>query len=843
MIAPFGARVPPGTHPSTSVGGQRALQRAPPLAVPAGEASVLPRLSATRSSPSACAAGGASAQPRFSAARPSAAAPSCAVTRRARVSNPTRDRNKVLRWYPGRGRLMASPTSPGMFYTTKVRASIAWWLQPAQHTPLKVLQYLQHGVKIEFDRPMKPLNLAPRLITEPCDIAFALKDLAKGRASGAYVDLAAGGASFLSRSRVHTVASGKQRMVHALCGLNEVTTKRPCRYELLRDLPSVLRPNDWMLSVDAEAAFWSVPIHRTSRKFMSSHYALPAFYHVHGQPIFVPLQAGGYWAPTGQASAALPWPTARLPPPSPSSPPAYIQVIELSHAVTPFGWTASPRIWVAVFRVVVAALRRAGLRILVFVDDLLIALATRSAALRAKVIIEATFVASGLTRAPDKGQFEPTQTLKDHLGFQICSKGMGLMTVPERRCYHLRNMSRTLLCQSARGKRRVPSAELRQFTGTAVSCMDAVPQARLRLRSLFDAQEEWAFTSTLSRASLRDLQWWSTFSTAHPGNGKLIWPPPPTRAMYTDASGRTGFGSVLDVPNEARRTHGSFWTSDELQDIICVKELKAVKLGLLEHAPALQGHTVLLYQDNMAVVGCLKNLTSTSPAMMVELREVLSILDQFQIRFEIVYIRSHLNPADAPSRLCSADLWSLSPKMQRQLLARAEAVLQSSVDMDPFACRVSKVAPIYATPLHDPSAAGLDGLLLNWATHTTWLNPPWDLLEQVIDKIKLHGGRGVLIYPLWHLQRWFEDVSSLPGVHLKLPPPRFSVVAHHPGRVDPLCNHAVQLRAVVFDVPCSTAVQDPLVGSRSVWRPLRSEPRSWSKWSHPATRSWSTTQP
>ena len=89
---------------------------------------------------------------------------------------------------------------------------------------------------------------------------------------------------------------------------------------------------------------------------MSSHYALPAFYHANDQPIFVPLQPGGYWAPTGQTSAALPWPTARMPPPSPSSPPAYIQVIELSHAVTPFGWTASPLIWVAVFQVVVAAL-------------------------------------------------------------------------------------------------------------------------------------------------------------------------------------------------------------------------------------------------------------------------------------------------------------------------------------------------------------------------------------------------------------------------------------------------------------------------------------------------------
>ena len=108
--------------------------------------------------------------------------------------------------------------------------------------------------------------------------------------------------------------------------------------------------------------------------------------------------------------------------------------------------------------------------------------------------------------------------------------------------------------------------------------------------------------------------------------------------------------------------------------------------------------------------------------------------------------------------------------MQCQLLARAELVLESSVDMDPLACRMSKVAALYATLLHDPSAAGINSLLLNWATHTTWLNPPWDLLGQVIDKIKLHGGRGVLIYPVWPLQRWFANVSSLQGVHLKLPP-------------------------------------------------------------------------
>jgi len=59
--------------------------------------------------------------------------------------------------------------------------------------------------------------------------------------------------------------------------------------------------------------------------------------------------------------------------------------------------------------------------------------------------------------------------------------------------------------------------------------------------------------------------------------------------MYTDASGRTGFSSVVDVPLKtwARRVYGSFWSSEEMEQIICVKEIKAVKLVLIEHATAL----------------------------------------------------------------------------------------------------------------------------------------------------------------------------------------------------------------------------------------------------------------
>ena len=63
-------------------------------------------------------------------------------------------------------------------------------------------------VTVEFDTPMKPLCLAPRFIDNK-DIPFVLKDLMEGRRGGAYFDLAPGGHEYLSRSRVHTVGSGK----------------------------------------------------------------------------------------------------------------------------------------------------------------------------------------------------------------------------------------------------------------------------------------------------------------------------------------------------------------------------------------------------------------------------------------------------------------------------------------------------------------------------------------------------------------------------------------------------------------------------------------------------------
>ena len=129
-----------------------------------------------------------------------------------------------------------APQVPGLFYSCKLQTSITWWKMPQHFTSKKVLRWVEHGVKVEFKKglPFAPKPSAPKFV-DPQDVDFAIQDLLKGRRIGAYQDLAPGGDQFLSRSRVHTPpGKGKQRIVHALCSLNDATAKRHTTYEDLR---------------------------------------------------------------------------------------------------------------------------------------------------------------------------------------------------------------------------------------------------------------------------------------------------------------------------------------------------------------------------------------------------------------------------------------------------------------------------------------------------------------------------------------------------------------------------------------------------------------------------------
>ncbi len=330
---------------------------------------------------------------------------------------------------------------------------------------------------------------------------FAIQDLLKGRRIGAgrIKTFAPGGDQFLSRSRVHTPpGKNKQRIVHALYSLNDTTVKRRTTYEDICILKSVVRPQDWMPSLDVESAFFHVPIHPKYCKFFSSHLALPLFV----KNKFIELQPGGYFV-CSRPDLAASVPSAQTPL---NLCHLYHQVVEFSHASSPLGWTSSPRIWTSVISVVAAALHHHGMCTLLYVDDLLITCSSFEEASRARQIIEDTLLAEGIVRATLKDCFDTaTQTLPDHLGFIISSIGKGTLRVPERRCFALRRQARAMLFETAKNRRLVDSDLLRRFSGAAISCLPAVPLARFYLREVFNAQEQYKPRSFLSQTVVDNL--------------------------------------------------------------------------------------------------------------------------------------------------------------------------------------------------------------------------------------------------------------------------------------------------------------------------------------------------
>jgi hypothetical protein len=300
-----------------------------------------------------------------------------------------------------------------------------------------------------------------------------------------------------------------------------------------------------MLSLDMESAFFHVPIHPKHSKFFVIHLALPLFV----KNKFIEMQPGDYFVCSRPdlgplvPSAQTPLHLRHL----------YHQVVEFSHAALPLGWTRSPRIWTSVMSVVAAAVRRHGMRTLLCVDDLLIACSSFEEASRARQIIEDTLLAAGIVRAPLKGCCDtPTQTLPDHLGFIISSIGKGALRVPERRCVALCRPARALLFEAAKNRRlvdRPPSAFLR---GSHFVLASSSAGSLSSPRSLQRARAVQVKIFPLSSSCRQPPLLAQLFRQESPENLQELWPDQPSTALYTDASGTTGWGSVLEPPHEAQ---------------------------------------------------------------------------------------------------------------------------------------------------------------------------------------------------------------------------------------------------------------------------------------------------
>ncbi len=100
----------------------------------------------------------------------------------------------------------------------------------------------------------------------------------------------------------------------------------------------------------------------------------------------------------------------------------------------------------------------------------------------------------------------------------------------------------------------VDSDLLRRSAGAAISCLPAVPLARFHLREVFNLEDQYKPWSFLLQEAVDNLLFWRNFSGKSPENLQELCPDHPSTALYTDASGTTGWGSVMEPPHEATRS-------------------------------------------------------------------------------------------------------------------------------------------------------------------------------------------------------------------------------------------------------------------------------------------------
>ena len=543
---------------------------------------------------------------------------------------------------------------------------------------------------------------------------------------------------YVSRAFVVT-HNGKRRLVFNLKHVNTFHVKRACKFGSLSSLRRILHEGDWMWSVDLSDAYHHIGYHVDSQKYFT---------------FAIETDSG---------------------------------VEYFSTSALNFGWCRSPQIFTDVLKPVVAYLRnpevargqlRAELglapaspgqpsrlehrqlspRVLPWLDDFAFFLSgSRAQATAARDHSFDTLELLGITRNATKGQPEPSRLLHDHLGFGIDSQRMRFLLTAKRE-QKLRLGALSILSHAALHRRLVGKRWLASFAGLVSSSELALPLARLWLRSVHDdisSKPGWSGNVRLSRQSLADVRELTRLrGAAHVGRAIALLP---DTAVGSVDAGPRGWGGQL----ERQPPVAGFWSAAEAMRHITWRELRAVRLFILAYLERLTGRRLLLHEDNQAVVAVIASLSSRSPEMMAELRELVQLLLLHDISLRATYIRSEDNVvADYFSRIARAREYSLDPSIFD--------LVQSwwgACSVDAFASTASALLPRFWAETRGGGEAAVDAFAQPWQDEQlVWAHPPPSMLLQLVQLLHAtQTAAAAVCVPHWPGAHWFRmlmDMSS-----------------------------------------------------------------------------------
>lgn len=500
----------------------------------------------------------------------------------------------------------------------------------------------------------------------------------------------------------------RYRLVVDLRGVNaRLPPLTPVKFEAWSTILAMVRPGDWMTSIDLKDAYFHVGV----REDLARHLCIRVnrcFY---------------------------------------------------TYDVLPFGLRDSPGVFTKFLRVLIKRWRARGIRVTAFIDDLLFLHQSRQQLGEQMAFVLLDLEQHGLMVSLDKSVLVPVQRMP-HLGMIIDTERDQLLLPPEK----LDLLRSTAACILQRG--RVSRAQLQTLAGRAIFAALSLPLLAASTKQLYafiragrhqgmmavpvEVRQALLFLLAILDSPCRVTSW--TLPSVRP-----------QQILTTDASLTRWAARLQSVDHPAS---GPFPVALRTWHINA-KELTAVLFGLRSFTPQLRGTRVLLQIDNTAAIGILNHMGSTRSAALTETSVAIwKWAWLHDVELHPVWIASAENQADAASRFLDRNDWQLN----QAVFARLDEIWGPHT-VDRFASVGNRMLARYNSRFPDPEAEAVDAFSCSWRNENNYINPPFvaHIVLRVLEKIRVEHARATVILPVWRSAPWWPVLLELATFVVRLP--------------------------------------------------------------------------
>ena len=552
------------------------------------------------------------------------------------------------------------------------------------------LDWVRNGVRIPFETVPECFNIPNRHLTNK-EIAFIDSEITSLLSNKAIVKCRPGDVpQCISPLSCTPKKNSKLRLVTDLRRLNDHIKSQSFRHEGIDTVTDQIQSEDYLVTIDLKNGYHHVQIHYDDRKYLGFEWR------------------GHYYM----------W------------------------CVLPFGLKCSSYFFCKTVRPVIQFLRQQNIRIVSYVDDILLMCQGRDLTDHTEFTL-LTLQELGFNVNFEKSRLDGSRCI-EYIGFNIHTESdTPWITVPSSRIHKLKKDIRHCM-----KKGTIKARFLARIAGQCVSMCKAVLPGKLLLRNIYrllSKRSAWNSMLIIDKPSLADLQWW--LKALGTWNGAPLKISIPEIQIETDASS-TGWGATC-----CGKDASGIWSSELHHMPSNYRELMAVHMSLLSFKDLIKGKVVQILSDNITTVAYLNHLGGHCLMLSDLAQAIWCTAKSINVTLCAKHLAGRLNcVADSLSRLSSQYEWMLEPGIFRVLNS-----MWGPFTIDRFASFLTAQLPRYNARFYDPHACGIDAMAqTDWNIENNFINPPFRMIPAILRKIQQTQATATLIAPWWPGQAWFN---------------------------------------------------------------------------------------